>query len=309
MNTIYKIASLSKQAVHKHFVKEEEVSEKLSKLILEADILRKEHPGCGVEKMYYTLRPDWLGRDKFISIFIELGYRVFKQKNYQKTTIPVSSKYKNLIEGLMVRDKNIVWQTDITYYPVGDRFYYIIFILDVYTKKILGYKVSDHLRAEANLMALKMALKKRNGDISQLIHHSDRGSQYINKEYVELLKKKNIQISMGYKAQDNAYAERINGTIKNEYLKYREIKNFKDLQKELNRAVNHYNKRRLHNELPGRIPPEKFEEYLIHLNSQNRPTVIIYAEGNYKIKAVSNRPDFKPKAEPLAHNCPIEIIR
>jgi len=112
---------------------------------------------------------------------------------------------------------------------------------------------------------------------------------------------------MGAKAQDNAYAERINGTIKNEYLKYWRINSLNELQNKLKQAVNHYNNKRKHNELPGRITPLEFDKSLLDLNSQKRPTVIIYAEGNYKIKAASSRLDFKPKGEPLAHNCPIEI--
>ena len=307
MRSIYKIAGVSKQAAHKYFRHEDELSEKLSGLILEVDELKEEHPGCGVEKMYQTLQPQWLGRDKFITLFMHLGYRVRIQKNYQKTTIPVQSQYKNLIQGLMVQDRNIVWQTDITYFRILNRYYYIVFIIDVYTKRILGYKASDHLRAEANMVALRMALKSNRGDIGRLIHHSDKGSQYIYAQYLDLLNSKGIIISMGKKAQDNAYAERINGTIKNEYLRYWEINSLSELQKRLTKAVNHYNNKRIHNELPGRQTPLEFDKSLLDLESQRRPTVIIYAEGNYKIKAASSRFDFKPKREPLAHNCPIEV--
>ena len=307
MRSIYKIARVSKQAVHKYFRHEDELSEKLSGLLLEADELKDEHPGCGVEKMYQTLKPKWLGRDKFITLFMQLGYRVRIQKNYQKTTIPVHSQYKNLIQGLMVQDRNIVWQTDITYFRILNRYYYIVFIIDVYTKRILGYKASDNLRAEANMLALRMALKNNRGDIGRLIHHSDKGSQYIYAQYLDLLNSKGIIISMGERAQDNAYAERINGTIKNEYLKYWEISSLSELQKKLTKAVNHYNNKRIHNELPGRQTPLEFDESLLDLESQRRPTVIIYAEGNNKIKTASSRFDFKPKREPLAHNCPIEV--
>lgn len=307
LNRIYKTAGVSKQAVHRYLVREKEFSEKLSGLILEADILRTEHPGCGVEKMYHTLRPEWIGRDKFIDVFMKFGYRVQRHKNYHKTTQPVHSKYKNLIQGMMIRDKNVVWQSDITYYQVGDQFYYMVFIIDVYTKKILGYRLSDNLRAEANLKALKMALKNSGGGLDRLIHHSDRGSQYIYKDYTALLEKQGVLISMGEKAQDNAYAERINGTVKNEYLKYKDIRNFNQLKSELNRVVSHYNNKRIHNELPDCYTPEQFEKHLVNLDSQKKPTVIIYADGNYKIKAASSRLDFKPKGEPLAHNCPIEL--
>jgi hypothetical protein len=107
--------------------------------------------------------------------------------------------------------------------------------------------------------------------------------------------------------QDNAYAERVNGTIKNEYLKYWKPKDLEELQWMLKKAVTHYNNKRIHNELPGKTTPVQFEKSLLDLTSQKRPTVIIYAEGNYKIKVASSHFDFKPKEGTLAHNCPIEI--
>lgn len=307
MRAVLKIAEVSRQAAHKYFKHQADFQKKLSYLILEADILREEHPGCGVEKMYETLKPDWLGRDTFTALFMTLGYRVKMQRNYQRTTVPVHSQYENLIQGMMVQDKNIVWQTDITYFLIGTQFFYIVFIIDVYTRMILGYQASDHLRAEANLAALKMAIRNSSDSLDNLIHHSDRGGQYISIPYIALLNKMRIRISMGAKAQDNAYAERINGTIKNEYLKFWEPKNLKQLKSMVKRAVTHYNNKRTHRELPGKVTPLMFEKSLVDLTSQKRPTVIIYAEGNYKIKMASSHLDFKPIREPLAHNCPIEI--
>ena len=307
MQSVLEVAEVIKQAVHKQYKQQLVFAEKLSGLITEVDILREEHPGCGVEKMYYTLRPDWLGRDKFISIFMELGYRVKTTKNYRKTTIPVHSKYKNLIQGMMVQDRNIVWQTDITYFLIGDQYYYLVFIIDVYTKVILGYQASNHLRAEANILALKMAINTSNGNMNWLIHHSDKGGQYIDKNYIALLERYTIHISMGASAQENAYAERINGTIKNEYLNYWQPKNLKELKSMLKKSVNHYNKKRIHNELPGKTTPAKFEKSLLDLTRQKGPTLIIYAEGNYKINVASSHFDFKPKEGTLAHNCLIEI--
>lgn len=113
-----------------------------------------------------------------------------------------------------------VLQSDITYFYLNDDSYYIVFILDVYTRKIIGYNVSSNMRHESNIKALKMALKQIDlKERSNMIHHSDRGSQYGSKAYVKILNDSGIKISMGLKAQDNAFAERINGTIKNEYLK------------------------------------------------------------------------------------------
>ena len=281
------------------------MQKKLSDLVIEADLIKSEHPGCGVEKLYYTLEPNRLGRDKFIDYFMDLGYRVKRIRNYIRTTIPVDSKYQNFISGMLLNDRNQVWQTDITYYHVGHRFYYITFIIDVYTKKIVSYQVSDNLRAEANLKALRQALKMNKGVIDGLIHHSDRGSQYTEKRYTGLLAKNGVSISMSKKAQDNAYAERINGIIKNEYLAYKEITGLNELKKEVKKAVKHYNNKRLHRNLPKWNTPIQFEEKLVHLSDQNRPKELVYAEENCKIKKASSFLNFRPEIEPQKKVCPI----
>jgi transposase InsO family protein len=259
LNGLYRLLGISKQAVHTYDQRQRVFDNKLMDLMVEVDELRSQHPGCGVEKMYYTLKPDFIGRDRFIEHFMELGYRVRRIRNYHRTTIPASHKYPNLIEGILVKSKNTVWQSDITYFDIGGRFYYLVFIIDVYTRQIVGYAVSDHLRAEANLKALKMAIKSHG---APKIHHSDRGSQYIDKRYVKLLTDNGVDVSMGLQAQDNAYAERINGTIKNDYLKHWKIKSFNELKNKVKQAVEHYNSKRIHDSLPNRCTPNVFEELM-----------------------------------------------
>ena len=256
LNELYRQLGISKQAIHQYQRRQHAFDQKMANLIIEADELREEHPGCGVEKMYYTLKPDFIGRDRFIETFMELGYRVKRIKNYRRTTIPSWLKYPNLIEGLVVNNSNMVWQSDITYFELGDRFSYIVFILDVYCRKIVGYAVSESLRAEANIRALNMALRHRP---APQVHHSDRGSQYTDKRYVKMLTDEDTQISMGLQGQDNAYAERINGIIKNEYLKKKKINTISSLRSELKKAVDHYNNKRIHRSLPKRMTPVQFE--------------------------------------------------
>lgn len=275
-------------------------------MIVQVDTIRVDHPGCGVEKMYDTLRPSLLGRDKFCEIFMGLGYGIRRIRNYHRTTIPTHIKYPNLIEGMIVSRPYQVLQSDITYYEIDGNHFYIVFIIDVYTKEILGHCTSNHMRTEANLKAMRMALKKMDVDLSNTIHHSDRGAQYASKKYVKLLQENNIKVSMGLKAQDNAYAERINGTIKNEYLK-RWCVTERNLENKVNKAVKNYNERRKHMSFKNRFSPLEFKNTLLDLNTQKRPKVIIYAEENYKIKATSSRLDFDPKKEPQDHNCPIEL--
>jgi transposase InsO family protein len=306
MNAVYKISGVTKQAFHKQAGRQIFYSEQLVDLQTQVDEIRSLHPGCGLEKLYDTLKPSWLGRDKFVSTFMRLGYRVSKKVNFTRTTTPACMRYPNLIEGLLVWDKNRVWQTDITYFEVAGSFCYIVFIIDIYTKVIRGYQASDHMRAEANLRALQMALRDGKNVVG-LIHHSDRGSQYVDTQYRTYLNQCGIHISMGVIAQDNAYAERVNGIIKNEYLRYRTISTLADLRKEVKKAVDHYNEKRIHRHLPGKQSPREFELQLVHLNTRNRPKVIVYTEGNSKIRAALSRPDFYPETGPQDHVCPMVI--
>lgn len=110
------------------------------------------------------------------------------------------------------------------------------------------------------MKALKMALKKiPEPHLKTMIHHSDRGSQYGSKRYVKILKDNKIRISMGEIAQDNAFAERINGTIKNEYLKLWGIPDFRTLKQKTRKAVNNYNHDRLHLAFNNEYSPMGFK--------------------------------------------------
>ncbi|MFK7935987.1 MAG: transposase [Saprospiraceae bacterium] len=278
---MYRAVKISKQAVAQQQRRQVVFDEQLAHLIVEVDILRADHPGCGIEKMYYTLHPNFIGRDRFIDIFMKLGYRVNKPKNFIKTTFSVYCKYKNLIDGLLVTQINQVVQSDITYIHINGKFYYLVFIIDVYSKRIVGYQASDHLRATANVAALRQLFRLRGkSQLAGMIHHSDRGSQYIASQYIKILTGANCFISMGMDARQNAYAERVNGIIKNEYLKHWDIPDFKTLKSKLRKAVKHYNYHRQHNHLPPRMSPIEFEK---HLKNQTLSTVhqeLIYAAQN-----------------------------
>jgi putative transposase len=272
MNQLYKVVGVSKQAVNQYFKRQTIFDKKIQNLIIEAEELRAEHPGCGVEKMYNTLKPDFIGRDRFIDLFMDLGFRIRKKKNYRRTTYASSIYYPNLIKGMQLKAPSVIWQSDITYITVGDKFYYAVFIIDVYTKKIVGYQISNHMRATANIDALSQALKVNK---APLIHHSDRGSQYICKEYNELLKTNQSKISMALSGQDNAYAERINRTIKEEYLDYWKPKTFEQLKRCMEKAVNHYNTKRPHNHI-GKLSPVEFENKWVNDDSFSKPILTIF---------------------------------
>ena len=180
----------------------------------------------------------------------------------------------------------------------------MVFIIDVYSRVVRGYSVSDNLRAEANKAALAIALKGR-GHLEGLVHHSDRGSQYVDRSYQKMLTDRGVRVSMGLNAQDNAYAERVNGIIKNEYLIYQSISDLTQLKTAVRRAVKHYNEKRRHLSLPDKKTPLEFEQTLASIEYQDRPKVIIYADGNNNLKGASSPLEVVPRAEPKAHICPI----
>lgn len=272
MSQLYNYLNITRQAVAQYSQRQKAFDGKVMQLLSEAEELRREHPGCGVEKMYYTLNPDFIGRDRFVETFMGLGFRLKRRVNYKRTTYSVTSQYKNLIKGMTICAPGVVWQSDITYYDVRDKFYYVVFIIDVYAKIIVGYTVSDHMRATANVQALKMALINY---APPKIHHSDRGSQYIYKEYITLLEENKCKISMCKTSQDNAYAERINRTIKEEYLDQWRPKDFNQLKGYVQKAVHHYNNKRLHKNL-NRMTPIAFLEKWKKINKKEKITITIF---------------------------------
>jgi len=272
MNALLGTIGISKQAVSQYAKRQDAFDFKMAQLVIEADELRKEHPGCGVEKMYRTLSPDFIGRDRFVATMMELGYRLKRKKNYHRTTIASKLYYPNLIKGMKVDAPSTVWQSDITYVPIGQKHCYAVFIIDVYSKKIVGYSIADHMRATANMNALKMALRHHR---APKVHHSDRGSQYTYKQYIALLENNGSKISMALSGQDNAYAERINRTIKEEYLDHWEPSTLAQLKTMTKRAVENYNEKRIHDNLEDRTPME-FETQFHLLASQQRKTITIF---------------------------------
>lgn len=273
MNALYAVAGISKQAVAQQSRRQAVFDRKLEQLIGEADQLRSAHGGCGVEKMYYTLNPDFMGRDRFCEMFMSLGYGLKRKRNYRKTTRAGSRYFPNLIAGMVLDGPSQVWQSDITYIELNGRFYYAVFITDVFTREIVGYQLSDNLRAEANLKALRMALKKHPPPI---YHHSDKGVQYTYKAYVELLQGLGTKISMGDTALENAYAERINGIIKNEFIAYRRLYDFKQLRRAVVQSVKYYNNRRLHNSL-NRMTPVRYRQAVNNGTMTDQPTTTIFS--------------------------------
>ena len=193
-------------------------------ILLHVEQIRKMMPRLGTRKLHYMLQERGIevSRDRLFDLLREKQMLVKRRKKYTVTTHSKHwmKKYPNLIAGFNFKRPNQLWVSDITYIPVADSYAYLSLITDAFSRKILGYCLFQSLSGEGSLNALEMALAGSNTNFQGLIHHSDRGVQYCNKEYVDLLKTNTIRISMTENGDpyENALAERVNGILKDECL-------------------------------------------------------------------------------------------
>jgi len=232
------------------------------------DMVRRERclqPRLGGKKLYWMLCSDirsilpHFGRDKFLSFLRRHDLLVERKRQYRKTTHSYHHfhKYGNLINDLSVVRPNQVWASDITYLRTEKGFVYLSLLTDMYSRKIVGWSVSGSLSIESSVEALKKALRENQLQMS-LIHHSDRGVQYCSHQYVKILKKKSISISMTEEnhCYENAMAERVNGILKDEYLLDRTFKDLSHAKKACREAIMLYNTRRPHWSLKFKTPEQ-----------------------------------------------------
>lgn len=172
--------------------------------------------------------------------------------------------YPNLVKDRDVNGPNEVWVADITYIRIATCFVYLAIILDLFSRKVIGWALSTSLRHELALEALKMAMETRQPPAG-CIHHSDRGVQYACNEYVQLLEANAFQISMSRKGNpyDNAYAESFMKTLKHEEVSLWEYESMADVVERIPYFIEEvYNRKRLHSAI-GYMPPEEYERKMI----------------------------------------------
>lgn len=169
--------------------------------------------------------------------------------------------YPNLLKGLEVSGRNQVWVADITYIRIVTGFLYLAVVLDLFSRKVIGWALSEQINAELTLAGLRMALAER-GAVKGCIHHSDRGVQYACHAYVEELEAAGMRISMARKGNpyDNAAAESFMKTLKYEEVYLWDYHSLEDVKHRIPYFLQQvYNQKRLHSAL-GYVTPEEFEQ-------------------------------------------------
>jgi len=192
--------------------------------------------------------------------------------------------YPNLLKGRTITGINQVWVSDITYIRIATGFVFLAVIMDLFSRRIVGWAISKSLDREVALSALRMAISQRKPS-EGLLHHSDRGVQYACNDYIELLNENKIQISMSRSGNpyDNAFAESFMKTLKNEEVYLWEYENFLDVVERIPFFIEEvYNRKRLHSGI-GYLPPEEFEEMLRDKNRKKElvQTVLISSAKKY----------------------------
>ena len=228
------------------------------KLMKDIDVQFLEHPYYGVERM-----TDYLNLDLGYQVNVKRIRRLYKIMGLQtiyrkpKTTIrdPKSYKFPYLLKDLKIERPNQVWQTDITYIPMFRGFMYMNAIIDVYSRKILNWSISNSMDKEWCIELLEDTIAKYG---EPEIHNSDQGVQYTSTQYIEVLKKHNIQISMDSKgrALDNIYIERFWKSLKYEKIYLNPPNGGVDLYQIVRQYIEFYNTKRRHTEI-GKVPPDQ----------------------------------------------------
>jgi transposase InsO family protein len=189
--------------------------------------IRKKQNRIGTLKLHYMLQQPLeqhgikIGRDYLFDLMRTHGLHIRNRKRKVVTTNSRHwmQKYNNLIKELVINSPEQVWVSDITYIQLRKQWGYLSLITDAYSRKIMGWAFRKDLSAQGCIDALEMAISDRKYPQNKLIHHSDRGSQYCSKGYVEILTGRNIAVSMTENGDpyENAIAERVNGILKAEF--------------------------------------------------------------------------------------------
>ena len=237
-------------------------------------------PRIGTRKLHYLLEEPLsalgVGRDKLFDVLRANNMLIVPKRQYRQTTNSrhMFHKHKNLVLDKIPTRPEEVWVSDITYVGGRNKHSYLALVTDAYSKKIVGYDLSDSLSADGAVRALQMACRDRKYKDKPLIHHSDRGIQYCCDEYQRQLSKYGIRVSMteSYDPYANAVAERINATIKHEFLLEELDCNLSTQQRIVAQSVVIYNELRPHLSC-GMLTPNE-------MHNQSKKKILTYRTKN-----------------------------
>ncbi|WP_082379355.1 IS3 family transposase [Pseudalgibacter alginicilyticus] len=263
LTTITRCFGLKRDAYYKYKSRADKRLIQEQQIIKIVSRKRKSLPREGVRKLIRSLDNEFykanikVGRDSLFSVLRKYNMLTLRKKTSARTTNSYHRfyKYNNLIKDMEITRPNQVWVSDITYIRTIKGFCYLALITDMYSRKIVGYDLSDSLELKGCVRALNKALYQTKST-KDLIHHSDRGIQYCSNVYTQVLKRNKIDISMTEEnhCYENAMAERVNGILKDEFYLDQTFDNVDRAKRATKNAINLYNQIRLHLSLDYKTP-------------------------------------------------------
>jgi putative transposase len=228
------------------------------RLMKEIDLLYLENPSFGSRLMAASLKAKGftVNRKRIVRLMRIMGIEALYPKPKVRTTIPGYTKFPYLLNNVKICSKNQVWGTDITYIPVEGGFLYLVAYLDLYSRYILSWQLSNSLESVFCIDALEEALQQ---GIPEIIN-SDQGVQYTSHAYIDLLKNKGINISMSGKGKywDNIFVERFWRTLKYEEVYLKQYDNYFDANENIRNYIDSYNQKRPHSSLKYMTPRDVY---------------------------------------------------
>lgn len=230
---------------------------------------RKLLPRLGGRKTHYLITPELrsqnlkFGRDKLFNLLRENDLLIKPRRRYIQTTNSKHwmRKYPNKAKDLTLTAPEQLWVSDITYLKTEEGNCYLTMVTDAYSRKIMGFSIDDNMEASTVAKALEMGISNRRFG-HELVHHSDRGLQYCSKEYVNLAESGNISMSMTEQSDpyENALAERMNRTIKEEFCLDHTLKSKEQTYQAVKEAIWLYNNYRPHQALSWGTPEHQHQK-------------------------------------------------
>ena len=225
---------------------------------------RKQLPRIGTRKIHFLIKGDLkqqglkFGRDKLFALMRYYDLQIKPGRRYTQTTMSKHwlRKWPNIIKGRPINHPDEVWVSDITYLKTEEGNCYLNMVTDAYSRKIVGYAMAENMETENMIEALKMAMTNKQHKHISTIHHSDRGLQYCSHEYALLTANNNITLSMTENSDpyENALAERMNRTIKEEFGMDKKLKSRQQVYNLIEESIFLYNNKRPHLALQMKTP-------------------------------------------------------
>jgi putative transposase len=256
---------VSRQAYYKSVRQQQQQGAQQALVIELVQRIRRTNKRMGGKKLYSLLRTDigqlgcLMGRDKFFELLAKSDLLIKRQRKYARTTESNHRfrRYGNSLAQFTASAPHQAWVCDITYVRVQKGFVYLFLITDAFSRKIVGWELSESLGLQGALKSLSMALGQCPAG-REVIHHSDRGFQYCSGPYVKRLQQRGMRISMAEAGNcyENAMAERMNGILKSEYGLDETFTDVKQARKVTAQGIKSYNEQRPHWSLQLKIPAQ-----------------------------------------------------